>query len=264
VRLRTYIDPIGEPLGDPRADAGLPWEGRKAVRVESLTGAAWDPSLLPNVKLWWRGDLGITLGTGGVTQWADQINGETMSPIDTNTSRRPDVVSRGGNQALEFTNPTGLAGAFSTVSFSQPATWVIVREFSTTTGTQAYFSGDNGAPSSERNAFLYFDNASREAIFAGATRASGLTPSGQQAVAGLFNGASSAIYIDDLTTAAASGNAGSGVPLGAQAGMQNNGAFFEGWLWEIIGVDGAFPSGSDLTSLGDYLSARYAGLSLTY
>ena len=34
----------------------------------------WSPADFTSVQYWWRADLGVTTGTGGVSNWVDQIN----------------------------------------------------------------------------------------------------------------------------------------------------------------------------------------------
>lgn len=50
---------------------------------------------------WWRGDLGVTLGAGGVTAWTDQIGGAVLA--QSTEAERPQRVSASfGTPALYF------------------------------------------------------------------------------------------------------------------------------------------------------------------
>jgi hypothetical protein len=47
----------------------------------------WTPASFTDVQYWWRADLGVTTGIGGVSNWVDQINSFDLK--QTNSSNRP-------------------------------------------------------------------------------------------------------------------------------------------------------------------------------
>lgn len=48
---------------------------------------SWQPDDFANVQYWWRADLSVTTGTGGVTSWVDQINSFDLQQSD--SAERP-------------------------------------------------------------------------------------------------------------------------------------------------------------------------------
>lgn len=231
---------------------------------ESLTGAAWDPSLLPSALLWWRGDLGIQLGVGGVDTWTDQISGEVLTALSTGSLGRPDVVTRGGAQALYFDgDPVMDTNPFVNAVVTRPFSWIMVREYERLDKVQVVvtsFSGDNAN-------LIYYTDSRKTTLFDGGFLNTGNTPSGQQVDVGSFGTAGKSYYVDNLTTAEDSDAiARTGTPTEVAIPTNNPPTKFEGWIWEFIWFNGDFSalSSSDLTKLGDYLNARYSGLTLTY
>ena len=55
----------------------------------------WDPSQLPEAAYWWRSDLGITLSSGQVSNWVDQISG--LSVPQASASSQPDYTPSNAN-----------------------------------------------------------------------------------------------------------------------------------------------------------------------
>ncbi len=51
---------------------------RRDAREFAAQAAAFDPTAVPNLHSWWRGDSGIALGTG-VSAWTSKVNGYVLS-----------------------------------------------------------------------------------------------------------------------------------------------------------------------------------------
>jgi hypothetical protein len=64
----------------------------------------WNPTQLPLVQNWWRSDLGITLSSGQVSDWVDQISG--LSVPQATAARQPDYTTSNstfnGQPTLDF------------------------------------------------------------------------------------------------------------------------------------------------------------------
>lgn len=82
-------------------------------RIAAGIGGAFSPAQFSNTRLWWRGDLGVTLESGKVSSWRDQIIGATADQ-STATARPTYVASTtvfkqaglsfDGSDELEVTN----------------------------------------------------------------------------------------------------------------------------------------------------------------
>ena len=69
-------------------------------------GPSWTPEEMNGITHWWRADLGVTLSSGTVTQWTDQIAGKNLTQEGSSTA--PDYVSAdttmNSQPAIEFGN----------------------------------------------------------------------------------------------------------------------------------------------------------------
>jgi len=57
--------------------------------------SGWNPTQLPEAAYWWRSDLGITLSSGQVSNWVDQISG--LSVPQATAARQPDYTTSNAN-----------------------------------------------------------------------------------------------------------------------------------------------------------------------
>jgi len=82
----------------------------------------WTPADFTDVQYWWRADLGVTSGTGGVSNWVDQINSFDMKQTSS------------GNRPAQSTDPTYL-NSKEVISFNGTS------DFLTTQATPASRTG---------------------------------------------------------------------------------------------------------------------------
>lgn len=114
---------VGSPLGYSLAESGF--------------------ATIPDVgthTAWWRGDLGVTIGAGGVTAWTDQIGGAVLA--QSTEAERPQLVSASfGTPALYFdiagsdnltTTDAGVVAL--TAGADQPWTAMLVADTDQTSG----------------------------------------------------------------------------------------------------------------------------------
>lgn len=227
---------------------------RRGVRVEGRD-ASWTPADITGVAEWWRADLGTDATEVG--SWTGQIAGETVTQAT--AGAKPNTETRDGQTALYFDNGDWLQGAFSTLgTLAQPNTIVIVLE-SSTIDLDNFLDGNTGVA---RHA-VYQDTNWK--LYAGAVGDSGIAQTvGQHALVGVFNTTSSSMRVNDFTSPVTGLSVGSqsldGISIGAFPGGSNP---YTGWIWEVIVIDQVIDA-ADVSSLGAYLDARYAGLSLTY
>lgn len=220
---------------------------------------AFLPSDIANQEFWYRGD--DTIDVGGVVQtWTDK-SGKGRHATQGTAASRPTPVTRAGQRALSFDGGDQLVATFAG-ALTQPTTIYPVWEATAISGVQVLLDGNDGT---NRN-FIYA-TATGPAVRAGApTELAGGAPSAGQIYASCFvvNGATSALYgRSDFVTAGATGNAGAAVLDGLTLGASNASTLrLTGYLWEVIGYSGAHDAATRKL-IGDYLTARYTGLTVT-
>jgi len=110
---------------------------------------AWSPADFTNVEYWWRADSGVTTGTGGVTNWVDQINSFDLK--QTNSANRPSSTTSAdlNNQSIiAFNGTTDFLTTEATPS-SRTGDFMILMVYSFSSATPgagvvagtAYFAG---------------------------------------------------------------------------------------------------------------------------
>lgn len=128
----------------------------------------WTPESMNGITHWWRADLGVTLSSGTVTQWTDQISGKNLTQEGSSTA--PDYVSSDStmnNQpAIEFGNDGTTTDALSdeankvTIGASDfPFMWWV---FSTADNARGGYQGLGGDArnSSGQELFVEFNHPS--------------------------------------------------------------------------------------------------------
>lgn len=181
------------------------------------------PPSISGCKLWLRADRGITLVSGNVSAWADQSgNGNNVSQA-TAGLRPPYVASDSnfnGRPSLTFSGVLGTYLAASGFSISQPDTIVLVglgNPLSPATGTPFFYDG-----SSSRQA-LFNATGAQWYAYAGASLISSSSTISPAIFSCIFNGASSAVRVNGVSTAGAAGaNALIGLVLGADTAFAGN------------------------------------------
>lgn len=197
-----------------------------------------------NCRAWYRASLGVTNTAGAASAWADQSGaGDSSRNFSQGTSgSRPTITSANANfnnkATLDFdgTDDYMATGTFSS-SYSPVTLYIVFRAASL--GFLYVFDDLDGG---SRVALL--DSSGTFDLFAGAELTGGTYSTGTTYVLGMVcNGASSAIYANQYSTAAASGDAGANAfdsfTLGARYTVEG---FFYGSVAELIAYSGAHDS----------------------
>lgn len=211
---------------------------------------------------WYETDSGITLNSGNVSAWASTVNGLTLTqgtagsqPLfiasDPTFLGRPSISPDGSVDYLESPSNFG--------PFAQPITWYAVCSWNTFAND---FLFDRSAAGTLIERFL--DNGLGIPNAAGGTNTlvgpatKGIPAAGVAFILCIvFNGASGAIYINDIVTANVSGDAGANGVESLRLFTRNDGSNqFDGKLAQI----GAFRGAHDVTVRGrvfNYLREKY-------
>lgn len=238
----SWDDERGFPRRDPRQNRRI------------ASGSSFRPTQLPGLKLWLRSDLGITIGTG-VSAWADQsgnANNATQGTGSAQPTYNASDANYNGRPTLSFAAASSQMMSLVALFPAQPFTAYVVGESATTAGNKEFF-GDS------TNNVTLFVSSSVWSIFAGSVVASANGTSTKQAFSGVFNGASSALYINSSASAAASGNAGASNPAGTeQIGSSGGANFLNGKIAEVIIYNTAH-STTQVSQILRYLGGLYGG-----
>jgi hypothetical protein len=212
-------------------------------------GSIFSPASLSDLHAWYR-------ETYSAGTWTD-LTGSGHDLVQGTGTAQPTATTRAGQAALSFDGGDFLRVAFGHGPHAQPLTVYSVFE-PTSTATKILFDGDDSD-----NRIQGGIVSAAWTIYAGTVVSNGTPTTAIHAGAWVFNGASSALYIDDFTAATVSGNAGTngcdGVTFGANS---SSSAFWTGWAWEMIFCTGAHDAATRKI-VGDYFTARYAGLTVT-
>lgn len=241
----TY-GPLIRPTLGVEGRSGLPWEPEQG-------GAPWTPSADAGLVRWWRADQGVSLSGSDVTAWADIVSGISLT-----ASGNPQVTAAIDGQATIAFDGTGdwLRNA-SIASLAQRYIVYLVGQITGAAATQILC--DDGGGNSDAPA-IFFASSLWQANSGGSSLTSG-SPSKTAAHAHCLdaNGASSAYYVDDLTSAIASGNAGATASNSLTIGANQSGAGpLTGVIAEVI-----FTTTPDRSQIGAYLAARYPSIGVT-
>jgi hypothetical protein len=212
---------------------------------------AFVPTQFPGCVLWLRADKGITIGTG-VSAWADQ-SGAGLVAAQATGSQQPTYnasdAGYNGAPTLSFDSLASQVLNISGFSESQPITAYVVGE-SAAMGAQNLFSDH------VNNMTIFWGGVAGYAMFAGGVVAANASASTKNAICGVFNGASSAIYIGD-STAPVTGDAGTSGSIGPETiGSGPNGGL-EGKLAEVIMYTTAHDA-AHVSTVFKYLASRYS------
>lgn len=202
-----------------------------------LRGSAWTPAQR-STYAWFRSDLGITITGSGVAAWADQSGNGRHVTQGTDPNRpgysASDVLFN-GRPALTWAGAQWLDGA--TWTLTQPWTTYVVWQAGTFADWKTAID-HNGAGG---RAIVRADPTHAFATFAGTANVLSASVAGPSITAAVFNGASSAHYVNSLTAGGLSnpGTGGLGTPrFGAGPGgvypLQSTSR-----LCEIVIVSGA-------------------------
>lgn len=233
--------PIRPSISGPLAGGALPWGE-----------SGGQPALVPppgNLYDWYPPD-GIDLAT---PQWLDRgPNGNHLTKVFANNPTSGIAID--GRASVTF----GTASALKNVSSSlaQPFTSYVVVRCDETTSTNLIHDGHTGT----NRVTLYTNSSAQLTAFAGTNLnyAGGWRRGTVHAVRFTANGASSEVYITDLTgTPVASGNAGAGTWGGLTLGAGNTGSnAWSGEVAELIRYSGAH----DSAAVAAYLLRKYPSI----
>ena len=207
---------------------------------------------------WFRADLGVTSSGGTASAWIDQ-SFKGNNAIQGTTASQPAYTASNGNfnnrSTLAFTySPANTYLTISALTIPQPYTIIMVANNSDTTGV--------ACGNSAGTAGLIIQDSSGHVYMSAGTALNSSTPLAQGNCAGgiviaVFNGASSAIYVNSHT-AAATGNAGtnaisaSNFTIGYASGSNS----WPGYIPEFMIFQGV-PTSADIIRLLTYLGGRY-------
>lgn len=223
--------------------------------------------IIPNLYLWFRADQGITLGTGSlVSGWADQsgFGDSNHNLLQASSGLQPSLnvsdSSFNNQNTISFTasgpyprNGKVLVTNTWASSLAQPDT---VYAVGSCTGENVYYQDffDSIYPNRQQ---LEFNSGfwSVSAGGAGATQSSNTTTS-PAIFCCIYDGASSALYINAISTTAVTGNLGgdmNGFTIGA---FQDSSLGLNGKVAEIVAYSGHHDT-TKRAQVMNYLSARY-------
>lgn len=186
----------------------------------------WDPRFLTTGIRWWEGSVGTTVATG-VSSWVDIIASKVLGN-QPSAPARPTLVANGigGQPALNFV-PTQfldcLAGSGSPGDWgagsAQPTSAFIVG-FSLQDAVHTFFDDLTGATNRQ---ILLATTPSLVQSFAGSLLSGTADVTSPAAICTVYNGNSSAIYVNDSATPVVSGASGANGIASLRIGVQNDG-----------------------------------------
>lgn len=217
------------------------------------------PTNIAGCFAWYRADLGITLSSSFVTDWADQ-SGNNRNFTQATPAIRPTYVVSSASFNNKPVLVFGGSHYMQTVAFGallQPFTYYIVGKAN---NVASYFLGSLTGGVNEVG--LLANIGGNFVLYAGVTALSNNSLSTTlipQTMCGIFNAANSLGYIDNsvtdiLTSHNVSTNTPTGFTLGATYIPSN---YLDGYIAEIIVYSGSHTT-AQRTSVMQYLSGRYA------
>ncbi len=236
------------------SSAGL--NHRYMVRNLLIPDPSWDPTQLPSLLAWYKGDAGVTdAGAGAVSQWNDQSGvGHHLTASGAN---RPTTGTRtqNGLNVIDFDGANNFMNS-NAISEASPFTIIAcIKNDDGADGSQQLFFRNSGATVSASvgkettNAWRASDG----------TLISGGTPDTNAHVfVVVFNGASSQIWIDGSSVVGPSNAGTNTLDTAIRIGANNaGGAAWDGWIGEVI-LDGTALGTTNRQSAEAYLKARFA------
>lgn len=236
------------------------------VRTPKITGGykessarTYTVSYAANALANYRADLGVTLTSGRVSAWADQVGNDANKNATQGTSaKRPTRTtanaSYNNQSTIDFDASTlqNLVTGIWTTPPTQPTTYFLAGH-ATNNGIDLFDGYSNAA----RNALLTTASNKFQMYAGGGVITSTVAAATPAIVEAKFNGVSSAMLINNKTTTAASGNTGSQAITGLAIGSDSSSTFcMTGSIAELLVIDGV-PSAGYASEILDYLSARY-------
>lgn len=168
--------------------------------------APFTPASIPGLQLWVRGDKGITLNGSNVSAWGD-LSGNGVNLVQASAPAQPAYHATDAalnNQSSVATGAT--VNVTGTLTLAQPCT-ILVVGYLTANATQV-FGGQTSRCDFGRDANGFY-------MFGGIELSNNTAApdSNPHALGGLFNGASSKLWVD-VSASPFSGNAGTNSLIG--------------------------------------------------
>ncbi len=222
---------------------------------------------IPGLQLWLRADVGgssdagVTLAVADATvqQWNDS-SGMARHLSQATAGLRPQFKTavQNGLPGVRFT--VAAAGRLFSAAFAsalaQPLTLAVVGK---NTGDTTDFRSFTDGILTTNKAAMYQDVTTGNLAMHGGTPLVSSTSTANQylVLTGVFNGATSALYVNG--TSAATGNAGTNSLTGLTIGSNFNGGqtYLAGDINEVLLYSGALTA-AQITALNRYLGARWA------
>lgn len=221
------------------------------------------------VTSWHRSDRGITQVSGNVSEWDDQVSGDSNKNLTQGTAgSRPPYTSAnssfGGMPSLRFDGARLLDSGTWTSAQAQPFTEFLCGDQDTASNTAQGIYVDNVATTLVATFYKPTDAAnSKLNCFVGAAGInSGVDAKQKVAACSVVNGASSAMYVNALTASITGTLTGATSRLSVRLGAINTTGLspLKGNICERITVSGS-ASATIRQLIQRYLSMRY-GVSL--
>lgn len=232
-----------------------------ALSVEYWTGAG-----LAGCLSWHDTFTGVTVTSGAVSAWSDRgPSGDAARHFaQATSSKRPawDAADAdfGGHASVAFDGVDDLLRTGNWASdVAQPVTWYLAMRVPTASLPSSAYYFDGGPSGAHRQAWL--SSGGIDVIYAGAFGVGGQTlPTSHVAiVCVVFDGGTSAVYVDSAAVAVASGNAGAdslqGITLAGRHTDEGYAAFRLAALGTFAGAHDASARAAIMTRL----ATRYAG-----
>lgn len=234
--------------------------------VASVSYEALFPSTLSNLKLWLRSDLGVT--EGSTFTWADQsgLGDSNRNAVQATAANQPTVDPTdphfNGKPAIVFTGAQVLNTGTWSAALSQACTWYAVFRPGDNSAQRTVTDGIGG---SNRQRISTTITTGVVNMYAGGTARDGTATIANSTVVMcvVFNGASSSVYVNNITTADVTANPGTNSLTGLKIGQDQggSGSALEGRIAELAAFSGAH-SEATRRKMMNYLGARY-GIAIT-
>lgn len=231
------------------AKSGLPW---------SPFPQGFTPLELPNLISWYDGRQGITLNGSNVSQW-DDLSGNGNHFTQSLASRQPAYDAT--NQLLTFSglnNVSMRVSTFGTGAITQPNTIMTVSQ--NTDHSVTGFLYDGGGLST-RHFVVYRTSADRIGMAAPTERTTFTgTDTSKRILATIFNGASSLMYRDGVSSGALA-TVGTDTLNGTFLGIAADGSSAE-WTGNIQGmvVVNGLMTDQEINNTANFWKSIYSGL----
>ncbi len=205
------------------------------------------PTLVAGLLEWWRGDS-YTAGS-----WASKRTSGGHTLTQGTGALQPVAVTRASLPALQFDGADLLVGSLG-ATIAQPVTYYFILEPTSLAGTSVWLDGDDAT----NRQFIGTNVTPNYLRDSGSTRNAGTPTTAIHGVCVIFNGASGALYVDNMRTASVvdTGDTGANsidaVSVGANF-LGSNG--FVGFMWEVLIYQGAHTA-AQRAQVAAYLKAR--------